>query len=96
MELDCAGGLAAAQPGEWIATARGRIIAHGFDFQRVADEACRQADDIAFDRIPFRAPATRHGGGPPLLIPAFPARRRARRPADALPRRAAAPLPPPH
>lgn len=80
--------LKAVQPGEWVAVAEGRVVAHGFDFREVAEDACRQADDIAFDRMPLHPPAPEHP--PQLVVPAFPTPRRA---AAAAPRRAA-PLPP--
>lgn len=38
--------------GEWVATSRGVVIAHGRDFREVAQEACRKACDIAFEHIP--------------------------------------------
>lgn len=45
-------GCAALRPGEWAAVADGRVIAHGLDLREVAQEACRKASDIAFERVP--------------------------------------------
>jgi len=39
-------------PCEWVATAGGQVVAHGFDFAQVAQEACGKASDIAFEHIP--------------------------------------------
>jgi len=52
-------------PGEWVATAHGRVIAHGPDFAQVAQEACGKARDIAFEHIP--------DPGAPLWRPVRPA-----------------------
>jgi hypothetical protein len=61
----------AFEPGEWVARADGRVIAHGFDFYEVATDACTQADDIAFERIPFAAPRRAALAPPaPSLLPA--------------------------
>jgi hypothetical protein len=51
-------------PGEWIATAQGgEVVAHGFDLQEVAQEACRKTHDISFERVPLpQAPLWRHDG----------------------------------
>ncbi|MFW6108558.1 MAG: DUF5678 domain-containing protein [bacterium] len=91
MMLDGLEGLKAVQPGEWVAVADGRVVAHGFDFREVAEDACRQADDIAFDRVPPHSPAGERTASCELAVPAFPTRHR--RAAGAPPRKAA-PLPP--
>lgn len=84
------------EPGEWLAIAEERVIAHGFDFHDVADEACTQADDIAFERVPpdlAPSPPPESLRCPSSFTPAFPVGRRARGIADATPHRAEDPLP---
>ncbi len=76
-------------PGEWVATAGGQVIAHGFDFYQVAQEACGRADDIAFERIPFQ-PAR---PDPAVSLPASPGARQIAQSADGAPHRAAPPRP---
>lgn len=48
--------LLALYAGEWIATSQGRIVAHGPDFLRVAQEACARANDISLRRAPEQPP----------------------------------------
>ena len=52
MGPDCHDDHALRYPGEWVATSQGRIVAHGRDFCQVAQDACRKARDIVFERIP--------------------------------------------
>ena len=91
MDHDRAQGLGTLEPGEWVATAGGRVIAHGHDFREVAEDACQQADDIAFERIPSDPHDAEADRDPMLVIPAFPTGPRALRAADAAPRIAAHP-----
>jgi len=93
MESDTTQTACALEPGEWVATAGGRVIAHGFDFHQVAEDACCQADDIVFEQAPSQPPDLRPVANPTLVVQAFPTGPRARRGADAMPRRATPPLP---
>ena len=91
MDYDRAQGPGTLEPGEWVATAGGRVIAHGHDFHEVAQDACQRADDIAFERIPSHQHDAEADCNPLVVIPAFPTGRRAQRAADAAPRIAAHP-----
>ena len=86
---------AARYPGEWIAIAEGRIIAHGLDLHEVAEEACTKAHDIVFELVPdpgLRFPQPVLYADDRLATPALPTgRRRLREPAH--PPRPAAPPP---
>jgi hypothetical protein len=52
MDFDSAEDHACCFPGQWVAISHGKIIAHGSDFSEVADEACKKAADITFERVP--------------------------------------------
>ncbi|MFP4058165.1 MAG: hypothetical protein ACLF0G_14960 [Candidatus Brocadiia bacterium] len=57
--------------GQWVATSKGQVVAHGFDFRQVAIEACQVAQDIVFERVPDPAaalwrPAVAAPPGPPF------------------------------
>jgi len=52
MEHDLLVADAARYPGEWVAISHGEIVAHGPDFDAVAQEACQKARDIVFELIP--------------------------------------------
>ena len=91
MDYDRAQGPGTLEPGEWVATAGGRVIAHGHDFHEVAQDACQRADDIAFERISSHQHDAEADCNPLVVIPAFPTGRRAQRAADAAPRIAAHP-----
>ena len=52
LDLRTLPGHAALRPGEWAAVAGDRVIAHGHDLHEVAQEACRKASDIEFQRVP--------------------------------------------
>ena len=70
MDFDSAEDHARLFPGQWVAMSRGQIIAHGFNFSEVADEACKKAADISFERVPDpTVPLWRHSPGAADSIP---------------------------
>jgi len=83
-------------PGEWTAIANGRVIAHGYSFREVAEQACDAANDVILKRAADpNAPLWKPDPelDEKLTIPLPPVRSLLSH-ADVEPRRAAPPPPP--